>query len=110
MIPLIQKEPAVVAGAVLAVLNMLQALGMITLTADALSSINLALIAVLTLFVRQTSTSTASPTLKPGTEVQVKGTTDSVVIEATPPGPVGVEGGAGAVDESPTMNTRGDAP
>lgn len=60
------------------------------------------------MLIKPTVTPVAAPKLKPGTEVAVEGTTDSVVIAATPPGPTGVEGGA--IDEEPTLNTRGDAP
>lgn len=56
MLPFIQREPAVIAGAVIAVLNMLQVLGFLNLTADALAAINTALVAVLSLFVRQSVT------------------------------------------------------
>lgn len=39
------------------------------------------------------STPVHNPTLPANTEVKVQGTTDSVVIQPSPPGPVGVEGG-----------------
>ena len=127
MLPFLQREPAVIAGAVIAVLNALQQFGVINLTADGLSAVNIALIAVLTLFVRQTSTSLSSPTLKANTEVSVKGTSDTVVIQPTPPGPTGVEGGADeppeatneptpaipptvTVEQTPTLTTTTDAP
>lgn len=93
MIPIIQKEPAVIAAAVVAVLQAVILLGFLQMSAEQLAAINIALVAVLGLFVRQTSTPTASPTLEAGTSVAVKGTTDSVVIQPTPPGPAGVEGG-----------------
>lgn len=56
MLPFIQKEPAVVAGAVIAVLNVLVLLHVVTLTGDQLAAINTALVAVLSLFVRQSVT------------------------------------------------------
>lgn len=93
---LLQKEPVALAAAVIAILNVLQLTGVVSLEADAVSAINIALVAVLGLFARQASTPVASPTLPAGTEVSVKDTEDSVVIQPTPPGPIGVEGeGAG---------------
>lgn len=97
MIPLINREPAVVAGAVLAVIQVLVLFNVIQVDEIQLAAINTALVAVLTLFVRQSSTSTAAPKLEAGTEVTVKGTTDTVVVQPTPPGPTGIEGGAGPV-------------
>jgi hypothetical protein len=40
------------------------------------------------------STPVANPTLPSGTSVNVQGSSDSVVIAPSPPGPTGVEGGA----------------
>lgn len=94
MVPFIQREPAAIASVVLAVINALILFGVVTVTGEQLAGLNIALVAVLGLFVRQSSTSTASPQLKAGTEVKVQGTTDSVIIAASPPGPTGVEGGA----------------
>lgn len=59
-IPIINKEPAVVAGAVLAVLQALVLLRVITLDESQLAGINVALIAVLTLLVRQSVTPNAN--------------------------------------------------
>lgn len=59
MLPFIQREPAVIAGAVIAVLNVFQILGFLNLSADALAAINTALVAVLSLFVRQSVTPNA---------------------------------------------------
>lgn len=92
MLPFIQKEPAAVAAAIVAVLNVLQLTGVVSLDGDTVSAINIALIAVLGLFVRQSTTPTAAPTLPAQTEVSVKGTSDTVVIQPTPPGPIGYEG------------------
>lgn len=94
MLPFIQKEPTAVAAAIVAVLNVLQLTGVVNLDGDTVSAINIALVAVLGLFVRQASTPISQPTLKAGTEVSVKDTSDSVIIAPTPPGPSGVEGGA----------------
>ena len=103
MIPFIQKEPAVIAGTVIAVLQALILFNVVQLTVEQLAGVNTALIAVLTLFVRQTSTSTAAPTLATGTTVAVKDTEDSVVIAPTPPGPTGIDTTAG-----PTYTTPDD--
>jgi hypothetical protein len=91
MIPWIQKEPAVVAGALLAVLQALKLFNVIDINGDQLAGINIAVVAVLSLFVRQSVTPTAAPKLASGTEVKVKGTDDVVVVQPTPPGPVGYE-------------------
>ncbi len=92
MIPWIQKEPAVVSAAIVAVLNVLQMTGVVSLDGNTVSAINIALVAVLGLFVRQSSTPTSAPTLERGTEVSVKGSEDTVIVQPTPPGPVGIEG------------------
>ena len=110
MIPFINKEPVAVSAAIVAVLNVLQLLGVVNLDGDTVSAINIALVAVLGLFARQASTPTSAPTLKQGTEVHVQGTEDTVIVQPTPPGPEGVEGGApddGPVYEDPNLNTRG---
>ncbi len=89
---LLQKEPVALAAAIIAILNVLQLTGVVALNGDTVSAINIALVAVLGLFARQASTPVAAPTLPAVTEVAVKGTEDSVVIQPTPPGPYGVEG------------------
>jgi hypothetical protein len=63
------KEPAVIAGAVRSVLWVLVLMSVIVLDEKQLAGIALAAEVVLTLFVRQTSTPTASPTLPVGTLV-----------------------------------------
>ena len=95
MLPFIQREPAVVAGAVIAVLQALVLFNVVQVDEIQLAAINTALIAVLSLLVRQNSTPTSAPTLPSGTEVAVKGTEDTVISAPTPPGPVGVSEGAG---------------
>jgi hypothetical protein len=90
---ILEKEPAVIAEGLRAIFLALVAFGVISLGEQQLSVVLLAASAVLTLFVRQASTSKASPTLSAGTEVSVQGTEDKVVIAETPPGPTGVEGG-----------------
>lgn len=92
MLPILNKQPAVISGAVLAVIQVLVLFNVIQVDEIQLAAINTALVAVLTLFVQQTSTPTASPTLEAGTKVSVKGTSDTVVVQPTPPGPTGYEG------------------
>jgi hypothetical protein len=89
---LLDKEPAVLAEAVRAVLLILVVLGAIQMDEQQMAAILLGVSAILTLFVRQASTPTASPTLAAGAEVTVKGTTDTVIVQPTPPGPEGIEG------------------
>lgn len=99
MLPFINREPVAVSAAVIAVLNVLQLLGVVSLNGDTVSAINIALVAVLGLFARQHSTSTAAPRLEADTEVKVldhgSPTGDVVVIQPTPPGPIGLEDAAG---------------
>jgi len=56
VIPFIQREPAVVAGAVIAVLQVLVLFNVIQVDEIQLAAINTALIAVLSLFIRQSVT------------------------------------------------------
>lgn len=91
---LFTKEPAVIAGAIRSILWVLVLLGVVVLDEAALAGIALGLEAILTLFVRHTSTPVAAPTLPADTEVTVKGTSDTVIVQPTPPGPAGIEGGA----------------
>lgn len=53
------KEPAVISGAVLAVVNALVLLGAVAATSDQLAGANVAMVAVLSLFVRQSVTPNA---------------------------------------------------
>lgn len=52
----LRTEPAVIAGALIAVLQALVLLGALDLTVDQLAGISTALVAVLTVFVRQSVT------------------------------------------------------
>lgn len=110
MLPLLNKEPVAVAAAIVAVLNVLQITGVVSFTADAVSAINIALVAVLGLFVRQASTPISSPTLAAGTSVKVQGSEDSVIVQKSPPGPVGVEGGDTATIGAPTYPNQPTGP
>jgi len=63
------KEPAVIAGAIKSVLWVLVLVGLVSIGEQALAAIALTLEIVLSVFVRQNSTSTASPSLALGTAV-----------------------------------------
>ena len=89
---ILEKEPAVLAEAVRALVLAAVALGLLAIDEQQLATLMLALSALLTLFVRQASTPTAAPVLAQGSQVTVKGTTDTVIVQPTPPGPVGIEG------------------
>lgn len=69
----LRTEPAAISGAIVAVLNALVLLNVLNLTVDQISGINIAVIAVLTLFVRQTVTPNANIT------------SDDPVVPADPP-------------------------
>lgn len=64
------KEPAAIAGAIRAILFVLILAGVLVWDEKMLASVALALEVVLTLFVRQTSTPTSSPSLTEGTPVK----------------------------------------
>lgn len=88
----LEKEPAVIAEAIRAILFVAVLAGLVNLGEELLAGIALVVSLVLSLFVRATSTSTAAPTLATGTTVSVKDSEDKVLIQPTPPGPTGVEG------------------
>ena len=73
----LRTEPAIISGALVAVLNALVALSVITLTAEQISAINVALVAVLAIFVRQSVT----PTVKTGDA----GDDEGPIVPADPP-------------------------
>lgn len=73
----LRTEPAIISGAAVAVLNALVALSVITLTAEQISAINVALVAVLAIFVRQSVT----PTVKVGDA----GDDEGPIVPADPP-------------------------
>ena len=64
------REPAVIAGAVRAIILLGVAFGL-QWTAEQIAALMLAVEAVLTLLVRQNSTPTANPQLREGTTVEV---------------------------------------
>jgi hypothetical protein len=90
---ILEKEPAVIAEAIRTILLLLVAFGVVSIGEQNLALVAIAVSVLLQLFVRQASTSKAQPTLAAGTEVSVANSEDKVIIETSPPGPVGVEGG-----------------
>lgn len=90
---LFQKQPSAIAGAIRSILFVLILAGAVVMDEKLLSGIALAMEVVLGLFVWNSVTPTASPTLNEGTEVSVAGSEDKVIIEKSPPGPTGIEGG-----------------
>jgi hypothetical protein len=64
------------------------------LQASIIAFANAAIVVVTIVVTRSQVTPIANPTLKAGTSVNVQGSEDKVVIESSPPGPVGVEGDA----------------
>lgn len=74
------KEPAAVSAAIIAILNVLQLVGVVNLDGDTVSAINIALVAVLGLLTRQNSTPVTSPTVPAGTTVNIEGTDRSIVV------------------------------
>lgn len=47
------------------------------------------------IYLNRNTTSAAAPVVEAGTEVAIKGSDDTVIAQPTPPGPEGIEGGAG---------------
>ena len=88
----LQKQPVAIAGALRSILFVLVLAGVIVMDSELLAGIGLTAEVVLGLFVWNATTPAAAPRLKAGTEVSVQGSTDSVVIATSPPGPVGIEG------------------
>ena len=88
---LLSKEPVAIAAAVRSVLYVLILMNAVNLTPEQLAGIAIAMEVVLGLFARHNSTPTADPTLKAGTTVSVQDSDDSVLIQPTPPGPVGMD-------------------
>ena len=88
------KQPAIIAGAIRSVLFVLVLAGLVSLGEELLAGIALTAEIVLTLFTVSQSTPKHHPTLAEGTEVKVQGSEDTVVIAASPPGPVGIDDGA----------------
>lgn len=77
---LLTKQPAAIAGAIRAVLLVLILAKVIVLDLDVLAGGALALEVVLSLFIYNTSTPVANPTLPAGTKVSVAGTDEKAII------------------------------
>lgn len=48
----------------------------------------------LALYLNKRTTSSSAPVVEAGTEVAIKGSSDTVIAQPTPPGPEGIEGGS----------------
>ncbi len=77
---LLQKEPAAIAAALKSILFVAVLAGLVVIDAEVLAGVALAAELVLSLFVRNVSTSVAQPTLPAGTEVSIKGTEDKTTV------------------------------
>lgn len=51
------------------------------------------------IFLNARTTSSTAPVVQRGTEVAIEGSTDTVVVQPSPPGPVGIEDGADTGDD-----------
>jgi hypothetical protein len=76
------REPALIAGAIDAVINLLIAFHVVALSGDQIAQINVALAAIFALIVRQAVTPTASPRLRVGTRVMTPTGAPAVVSGA----------------------------
>lgn len=90
---ILQKQPSAIAGALRSLLYVAVLAGLLVMDEKLLAGIALGAEVLLGLFVYNSVTPIADPTLKAGTSVNVKDSEDKVVIETSPPGPTGVEGG-----------------
>ena len=96
----LQKEPVAIAGALRSVLWLAVLLGWVNgLDEQALAGIALTAEIVLGLFARQASTSHKYPRLEDGTEVEIAGSDDTVVVRKSPPGSTDIPGGQDEPDE-----------
>lgn len=89
-----QKQPVAIAATVRSLILVAVLVGVVTVTEQQLAGIALAVELVLGLFVWNASTPVASPTLPSGTEVAIQGSEDTVIVQPSPPGPIGIEGEA----------------
>jgi hypothetical protein len=78
------REPALIAGAIDAIINLLIAFHLVVLSGDQIAQINIALAAIFALIVRQAVTPTASPRLRIGTKVTTPTGAPAVVSGASP--------------------------
>lgn len=91
---ILDKQPAVIAEAVRTILFVAVLAGLVNMDDKLLAGIGLAVSALLSLFVYHASTSKVYPILANNTEAKIEGSEDTVMVRTSPPGPVGVEGGA----------------
>jgi hypothetical protein len=77
---ILTKEPAAIAEAVRTVLLLLVAFGVFSIGEQNLALAGIAVSVLLTLFTRQTSTSTSSPTLASGTTVKVANSEETIEV------------------------------
>ena len=76
------------------------ATGQVTSAVNAIGELALLVAPLVTgLLIQPNVTPVAAPKLPANTEVMVQGTNDTVVIQPTPPGPVGIEDGAADGDQ-----------
>ena len=78
------REPALIAGAVDAIINLLIAFHVIALSGDQIAQINIALAAIFALIIRQAVTPMASPRLRIGTRVTTPTGGRAIVSGASP--------------------------
>lgn len=78
------REPALITGAIDALINVLIAFHVVVLTGDQIAQLNILMAAVLALIVRQAVTPTAAPQLKIGTPVTTPDNKPAVVSGAAP--------------------------
>ncbi len=78
------REPALLAGAVDAIINLLIAFHVIAFSGDQIAQINVAMAAIFALIVRQAVTPMASPRLRLGTKVTTPSDAAAVVSGASP--------------------------
>lgn len=76
---LFQKAPTAIAAVIVAALNLAMSFGL-DLSGDQVGLINLFVIGILGLFVYNSVTPVANPTLESGTEVSIQGTEDKTTV------------------------------
>ena len=76
---LFQKAPTAIAAVIVAALNLAMSFGL-DLSGDQVGLINLFVIGILGLFVYNSVTPVANPTLELGTEVSIQGTEDKTTV------------------------------
>ena len=100
------REPAHIAGAVDAIINLLVAFHVIALTGDQIAQINAGVAAIFALIVRQSVTPMASPRLWIGTQMTTPAGAPAVVSGASPSQP---RGQPARPSSSPAPRPRGES-